>query len=302
MKKTEIYLLEDMPDDVYIIRHMLGGENSPHYKIHNFPLLETLQKALEYSKPDILLIDLNLPGTAGLETLINVKRMAPDVPIIVLTNGDEETLGDRAIQLGAQDFIPKHELSTGLLKRALRFAKERHSMQRRLENLVSLDVQTLVYNRRDFDETFRTTIAQATRYKRKFGLLMIDIDGFKSINQQHGEKVGDQVLRHIGMRLKDVNRSSDYVARFGSDEFVVIVHGIQEPDCLTTIAKNHFDKIKGQYLLELAGEVKQVQLSLSVGGAIFPDHADDSEALVAKANEAMTEAQREGGGYCVLDE
>ena len=289
MRRTEIYLLEDMQDDVYIIRHMLGGEKSTQYKVVSFATIEELEIGLSMYKPDGLLTDLNLPGSTGLDTLVKVKKMAPDVPIIVLTSGDEEVLGDRAIQFGAQDFIPKSELTPNLLRRSFRFAKERHVMTRSLENLVSIDELTLVYNRKYFDERVQLEIDEADRYKRKFGLLILDLDKFKPINDKYGHKAGDRVLRYVGNRLKDINRSADIVARYGEDEFVVIIHGLHCSENLNSVVKNHLAKFNEKYFLEVDGEIASIDLSVSVGGAIYPDDATDSEVLLNVANRAMYE-------------
>lgn len=296
MKKTEIYLLEDMEDDVYIIRQLLASETAGKYELTVFCQLEELRAGLQQFQPDVLLADLNVPGSEGLETLVKVVNMAPDVPVIVLTNGDEKTLGARSIQLGAQDFIPKAELTAGLLKRALRFAKERHSMMRRLENLVCVDELTLVYNRHFYNDKIRTTIEEAKRYDRAFGLLVLDLDNFKPVNDQFGHAAGDQVLRLIGAKLKDINRSSDFVARYGGDEFVVIVNGVRDKSTLEQVCRNHFRKIKGKYYVEVNGQLEAMQISLSVGAALYPDEATDPDSLFELADKRMYKAKQNQTG------
>lgn len=292
MRDIIIYLLEDSDDDIYIVEKMLVETENTRYKIASFKSIDSLKIAKESMQPDVLLIDLNLPECIGLETLMKIKQFASDTPIVVLTGNEEQTIGDRAIQLGAQDYIPKFELTANLLRRSIRFARERFDLMQSLENLVSLDKLTLLYNRTSFDEKLTTAISESKRYHRQFALLFIDIDDFKQINDELGHLAGDQLLKLIASRLKVFNRSSDYIARYGGDEFVVIATNIQSQEELAKLVNSKSKALNDKYPINLPDKpLRFVHVSVSIGVSLYSNETDSPEKLIHAADKAMYKAK-----------
>ncbi len=126
-----VYLVEDDPDDVYLVKKYLSRETDSNFKLSHINSLAELQEKLDSSVPDIVLLDLGLMESVGIETLEQATQILQDIPIIVLTGFDEEKFGKRAIQLGAQDYIPKKELNENLLKRMIGYALERRGFEAR---------------------------------------------------------------------------------------------------------------------------------------------------------------------------
>jgi signal transduction histidine kinase/CheY-like chemotaxis protein len=124
-----VLLIEDNPDDAYLLRESLRDVGATEFKLTH---VETLRDGLEQtaaSDIDIVLLDLSLPDTVGLETLTRMLAKAPDIPVVVLTGLDDSILGTKAVQAGAQDYLVKRGFDGGLLARCLHYAIERHRLQ-----------------------------------------------------------------------------------------------------------------------------------------------------------------------------
>jgi len=162
--------------------------------------------------------------------------------------------------------------------------------QLKLEHIAHHDVLTNLPNRLLLSDRLELSIANAIRNKEQFAVCYIDLDAFKPINDQYSHAAGDKVLIEIAQRLKEVIRGNDTVARIGGDEFVILLNKLKS-----------FDKCKLS-LNRLLAEIDQpitVQdnthhVTASIGVAIFPDHADNAEALLQLADEAMYKAKRLG--------
>ena len=138
-------------------------------------------------------------------------------------------------------------------------------------------------------------LAQATlthhRDKSKFALLFIDLDGFKAINDRHGHHVGDKLLQRIALLLSQHVRDSDTVARFGGDEFVVLLNHIEAKENARQVAENILLGLKKPLLIDDIN----VTISASIGIAIFPDDADTAASLLKKSDQLMYQAKKVGG-------
>ncbi len=167
---------------------------------------------------------------------------------------------------------------------------QRHVLATELEQIANHDPLTRIPNRRFFDEWLGYALAQARRDGTHIGLLFIDIDGFKAINDRHGHKVGDTVLTEIARRFKDVSRESDVLARFGGDEFVLAAPNTQDRHELVHVAQRLIASLSNPRLPPLS----DIAVGASIGVAFFPDDATDLRGLVTIADEAMYSAKRSG--------
>lgn len=299
-----IYLLEDNDEDAYLVKRTLADMSGKHkFKVKHFKTLDALNQALKSFKPETLLIDLNIEESQGLNTLLAVKQMSSSAPIVVLTGISEEAFGEKAIQLGAQDYLPKHEVTGPLLCRTVIFSKERFEMQRNLENLVIMDRLTMLHNRGAFDNEIERAISDSERYGHGFGLLFIDLDNFKPVNDNLGHQAGDQLLKILSAKLKMYKRASDFVARYGGDEFVVIAPHLTEKNQLRKLAQHKYDLLSDTYCLQdEQNQLQEIHLKLSIGAVIYPTDASSADELVAKADKAMYAAKSQGLPYVIYSE
>lgn len=153
------------------------------------------------------------------------------------------------------------------------------------------DSLTGLCNRLLFAEHLTQGIEYAKRYQRPLAVLFIDVDKFKSVNDLHGHSVGDQLLRHVADVLRHCIRKVDIAARFGGDEFVVMLGNLDESDDSTVIASRIASQLQEPVVLDSI----RVKVTCSIGIAVYPDDGDDCEALLRASDEAMYRIKHRGG-------
>jgi diguanylate cyclase (GGDEF)-like protein/PAS domain S-box-containing protein len=165
---------------------------------------------------------------------------------------------------------------------------ERKLAEERIRYLAVHDILTGLPNRMMFNQMLSHQVQQARRYDRKFGLMFIDLDHFKEVNDNFGHDAGDVLLKEIARRLTEGVRASDFVARLAGDEFVVIIQELDDPGQLNVIASKVVAAVRPP--VSIAGTVHQV--TASVGVCVFPDDGDNEDALLMHADIAMYEVKR----------
>nr|WP_284676506.1 sensor domain-containing diguanylate cyclase [Vibrio sinus] len=152
------------------------------------------------------------------------------------------------------------------------------------------DSLTNLVNRNLFYDRIEQSLAHAGRNHNKIGLLFIDLDDFKLINDTYGHNVGDSVLKEVALRLTKSVRKADTVARLGGDEFTLLVDDITAPEQVTSVA----EKILDSFTNEVTIKNIHIQVSASIGIAIYPDNGRDVETLFKLADDAMYRAKKLG--------
>jgi diguanylate cyclase len=160
-----------------------------------------------------------------------------------------------------------------------------------LERQALHDILTDLPNRTLLRDRLQQAVLGASREGRSVGLLVVDLDAFKEVNDNLGHDAGDAILKEVGQRLRAAVRESDTVARLGADEFAVVLPGADRA-ITTRVAGEVRDKLERPFTVE--GQA--VDLGASIGIAIFPDHAEDPDVLLRHANGAMEAAKRSTGG------
>jgi sigma-B regulation protein RsbU (phosphoserine phosphatase) len=122
---TRVLLVEDNPGDARLLRESLAEARSERFELVHVDRMAAAEQRLKAASFDVVLLDLSLPDGVGLETVTRMLRVAPTLPIVVLTGTDDDTLALRTVQAGAQDYVVKGQLSSQLLERTLRYAIER---------------------------------------------------------------------------------------------------------------------------------------------------------------------------------
>jgi len=161
---------------------------------------------------------------------------------------------------------------------------------RRLEALATTDSLTGLGNRQTFEQTIKNALYLRNRTKEPISIILIDVDKFKNINDQHGHLIGDKVLKSIALILNESVRKSDYVGRWGGEEFVILAH-----NCQLATATILADKIR-QSIQNSQMPSQQVTVSIGVSEA---EGDDSTESLLNKADKALYQA-KENGRNCVI--
>lgn len=163
--------------------------------------------------------------------------------------------------------------------------------QQQLEAEVNHDSLTGLANRKLLDDRCQCAVQRAQRHVECFGLLMIDLNGFKAINDTHGHAAGDKVLVTVAQRLRATLRTCDTAARIGGDEFVVLVESIHDAQELSDIGRKLVTAIAKHICLENG---VSVAVGASVGMAIYPDDGLDISRMLHVADQAMYECKASG--------
>lgn len=248
---------------------------------------------------DLVVCDLEMPEFDGLKFLQMRATRADfeNVPVIFVTSRGETAHRVRGLEMGASDYLIKPVAKEELRLRArnqLQIRRLQSALRRAVADLARLsrtDPLTQLPNRRHFVESLEKEFQRAERYTNPLGLLVIDIDHFKRVNDSHGHLVGDKVLRDVAGILAYGLRQSDIAARFGGEEFAVL---LPETDLDGAML------VAERYRLEVAGrEFKADDLSLritvSIGVASLPrTTAVDATELLRKADAALYRAKDEG--------
>lgn len=171
---------------------------------------------------DVVLLDLSLPKTSGLEPLQRVRERDPDVPVVALTGLNEDNLAAQALGAGAQDYLTKGKFSASLLARSIRYAVHVRRLQLGMRSLSLDDGLTGLHNRRGFLSLTEPHVKLARRTKGRFLVISADVAGLRDINHVAGYDEGNRVLRETAVLLKGTFRDCDLVARIEGSAFAVL--------------------------------------------------------------------------------
>lgn len=248
--------------------------------------------------PDLVILDVMMAEMDGFECARIIRSINPEdwIPIIFLSaTVDDESIA-KGIEAGGDDYLTKPYSEITLeakIKAMQRIAEMRNRLfatMEELRKLTSRDVLTGLYNRFQFELTLKEKIAEANRYQCKLALLFIDLDHFKSINDSLGHSFGDMLLREVAVRIRRITREDDFVARIGGDEFVIIVHRVENMNHAGELAQKLVNELSREY--QIADN--NFKISASIGIAIYPDVSVDEASITRCADIAMYTAKRLG--------
>jgi len=298
-KPINVLLIEDSPGDARLIREFLAEKGGGQFRLEWADHLEEGLRHLDAGHVDLVLLDLSLPQSEGLDTLAVVLGHAPRVPTIVLTVLNDEAVAVEAVRRGAQDYLVKGQIDGRLLVRVVRYAIERKQIgealeeaNRRLEELATTDDLTGLANRRRFMEALKLEVERSRRHGSDLALAMIDIDSFKAINDTYGHAFGDRVLVQVAKALRGDARVTDLAARYGGDEFMVLM-----PETRVEEALGAVERMRKRIAERPVSDGKRT-LPISVSAGISAAEADrtaTSDTLIHLADEAMYAAKYAGG-------
>ncbi len=281
-KSMRALLIEDDPIAVGLTQKILAEVQAAGVDLESCDRLATGLERLGAGGVAVVLLDLSLVDSQGLDTFAKVHAHAPDVPIVVLTGSDDEQLAVQAVEQGAQDHLTKDQMGSDLLVRALRYAIERHRLQAEIRNLALTDELTGLHNQRGFLALAEQQLKLAQRMKTRQLLLVVGLNDPKGINGISGRQQGNQALFDVANILRRTCRRSDIIARLGADEYAVLaMDGHDGTDAITT-------RLQANIKVFHEKMDRRYTLALSVGVAIYdPQRPRSIDDLLAEAGESM---------------
>ena len=293
-----ILLIEDNFDSIQLIQEELFDENgSEMFKLEFGERLSAGIERIDKGGIDVILLDTSLPDSQGINTVIRVHTHAPDIPIIVLSNFDDEAFAVRAVQEGAQDYLVKESVNRDLLVRSIRDSIKQHQPLKKLEQTrltlqrsANHDNLTGLPNRKLFCEFLSKSISQSRRYNKTIAIMLLDLDEFKPINDSLGHAVGDLLLQSVAKRITSCVRESDTVARLGGDKFTVVLDSIDSVQSAAIVAKRIIETLSNVHILE----GNKLYITITIGISLCPNDSVEMETLIRNADTAMYNAKKSG--------
>ncbi len=287
----QLLLVEDSPADARLLHEMLSEMGEKRFLITHADSIGSAIQNLCENPFDLILLDLTLPDSDGLDTVERMRAAAPLMPIVVLSGVQEEAVTLLALQRGAQDYLVKGQTDKELLIRSIRYAIWRKQAEDRLKYMATHDPVTQLPTRLLFTDRLRQALSNASRYRRQVAVFFLDVDRFKTINDTLGHPAGDLLLKAVAERLTAAVREGDTVARLGGDEFVLLLdQGGKEGHYFNSIAQKIIDAFLEPF--ELIGQ--EIFITASVGIAVYPNDGTNTETLLKNSDAALLLAKEQG--------
>ena len=291
MQVGTILIAEDDPDYLEILSRRASRMG---LDVHQATDGKMAMDALQKYEFDALVLDLYMPEHTGLEIIDAARKIDPDTQAIILTGSASVETAVEALRAGVYDYLTKPLESMTSFELALSRALERRYLVKEnqrlfdeIQRLAVTDSLTGLYNRHKLQESLNTEVERAKRYNRPLSIIMIDMDGLKSINDTFGHAAGDEALKFVALSIQQSIRKVDLGTRFGGDEFIVL---LPEADCgeATFVAKRIREAI-------LAAELHSGKLSVSLGVVQWHSGFETPKDFVHAVDEAMYLAKRSDG-------
>jgi diguanylate cyclase (GGDEF)-like protein len=291
---ARILIVDDATTNIKVLGE---GLRTDHQVIFATNGADALRLASTAPRPDLILLDVVMPGMDGYEVCERLKRddVTRGIPVIFITARSEVDDETRGLELGAVDYITK-PFSMAIVRARVRTHLELKRHRDTLARLSQIDGLTGIANRRRFDEVLDLEWRRASRETRGLTLLMIDIDHFKSFNDRYGHLAGDDCIRQVAATLSSTaTRAADFVARYGGEEFACLLPGM-EPNTVVDFAEKIRMSVEALEIPHAASASGVVTISLGAATVLSGVRLARWEpaALIERADRALYDAKAAG--------
>ena len=295
LTKDTILIVDDIDTNLRILKGFLD-------KTYNIVLTlsstSVLDMVLKY-KPDLILLDIMMPECTGYEVCEKLKGnpKTKDIPVIFITVRTDEDSIEKAYNVGGIDFISKPFKPKELLVRIStqlklkKLIEDLENSKAQLKELASIDSLTKLYNRRYCIQKSQYLVYNAKQNNTDISVMMLDIDGFKSINDTYGHIGGDKVLVDIANKIKSFIQDRGYACRYGGEEFVIVLPKIDTDEAVNLAKKLNQDIAN----LKIDFEEYKISLTISIGvSSIKTNKEDSAEKALHRADKALYRVKNSG--------
>ena len=288
--QPSILVVEDSKYDMDLLRDYLGYREC---EVHTAQTAAEALRSLEENDIDLILLDIILPDMDGFEVLNRIRRNKENqgIQIIVVTALDDLESKVKGINLGADDYLIKpidireFEARVEVLLKKKGYIDRLRSSYEAAKSSAEKDSLTGLYNHAYLMRFLDLETKRAQRHNYPVSLAMIDIDDFREYNTRFGHLVGDLVIKEVAKVLVNSVREIDLVARYGGDEFTVVL-----PYCCQEKSSSVYERIReamGSHPFPDRDNMTLGSVTVSMGFASFPGDAESSEGLIEKADAAL---------------
>ena len=295
-----LLLIEDSEDDAALVVRALtrGGY---HVACERVDSPDALTAALDRQPWDLAIADYTMPRFSGTAALRQLRERDVDLPFIFVSGTIGEDAAVAGMRTGAHDYIMKGNLARLLpaVEREMREAsarRERRRVEQRLAYLAYHDALTDLPNRTLLHDRLEQAARVANRESTPLALLLMDLNGFKEVNDTLGQQAGDRVLQWVASRVRSVLRGADTVARLGGDEFALLLP-LTDVDGALLAAQKVLQEIERPCMIDQ----RPLSVHAAIGIACLPEHGAAAETLLQRADVAMYLAKGDGVGIAVYD-
>lgn len=282
-KELLVYLLDGDDTSANEIESMLQIDPRLEYICVRFKSLDDLSQGLMSVTPDVVLLMLNIAEASGEECILKITSVIDELPIVVL-GGKNVSKPESYILYGAQDYIPEDEITTLLLARSIRFAILRGQQRHVQSHTEEQDMLTKLYNRDALMKKLGVMLEAAERYNTGFSMCYIKLDDIDKITTAHGATAGDTLLSLVGHRLLTYSRSSDFVSRYNTHEFITLFPNLVDKSAAVMAAVSQLKVIDDRYLLKgTSGKLVSEHIRARFGLVICLENNVTPEELITSA-------------------
>lgn len=291
VKVDHVLMIEDVDSQA----HFISGRVLATFPDATLRREATLREGIEAAgqdPPQVVLCDLGLPDSSGTATIEKLRHAVPNSPIIAMTSGDKHGL--ECLMVGADDFLDKQDMKRpGAVERSFTFTLTRWYQQAEVQYLAQHDYLTSLLTRAAVEHRYLRLLSNAREAGYSLGVVVCDLNHFKSVNDCCGHEAGDRILKEFAAGFEDSFRQLDIVGRWGGDEFLAVV-ALPDPEKMNLIL-TRLQGLTVEYHDPL-GERRSI--GASYGSAIVAaEESPQLESLIRTADASLLEAKRirEGG-------
>jgi diguanylate cyclase (GGDEF)-like protein len=297
-EKKKILVVDDEKTNILALAQFLKSQFEIIVAKDGSSAIEAANKNV----PDIILLDVVMPEMSGFDVLLKLKDspVTINIPVIFITGLDNAEDEEKGLLLGAVDYIvkPFHKsVVRARINTHLKMSDYIHT----IEKLCLLDALTGLSNRRGFDSRMSVEWGRALRESKHLGLIMIDIDRFKTYNDTYGHPQGDVLLKTIAEILnKSLNRSADFAARWGGEEFMILLPDTDR-EGTNKIAENIRANIKNAVVPCADGTETSTTVSLGAN-SVVPGEGEIPAEFIAEVDKLLYTAKKNGRDQVCMGE
>jgi two-component system cell cycle response regulator len=285
----KILVVDDNSNNVRLLKDILEDE---YYSVYTTDSGYSVLEMARNLKPDVILLDIMMPGMDGFEVcqLLKSDYEVMDIPVIMVTAKTEGNDLKNAFEIGAVDYIKKPFDDLEVVARINSVLRTKQN-QDKLKEMANRDGLTGIYNHALLIELFEKEMKKQERNGDDLSFIMLDIDHFKKVNDTYGHTVGDLVLKDLARILSNSIRDSDFVGRYGGEEFSIVLTNANE---INTYEMCERIKSKIQHHQFYADELSiQVTVSMGYYCKTLSDPISSFD-MIKRADEALYKAKKNG--------